>query len=63
MDGNDAGATGQCPVKHTQIMAKINRHPDVGRYLNRPVDDAAVDPHPAKAAGYSTWSCWVFLGS
>ncbi|MFG1921241.1 GNAT family N-acetyltransferase [Cryptosporangium sp. NPDC048952] len=24
-------------------MAAINRHPDVGRYLNRPVDDASVD--------------------
>jgi RimJ/RimL family protein N-acetyltransferase len=23
-------------------MARINRHPEVGRYLNRPVDDAAV---------------------
>ncbi|EXG80062.1 GNAT family N-acetyltransferase [Cryptosporangium arvum] len=24
-------------------MAAINRHPDVGRYLNRPVDEASVD--------------------
>lgn len=25
-----------------QEMARINRHPEVGRYLNRPVDDQAV---------------------
>ena len=24
------------------VMARINRHPEVGRYLNRPADDAAV---------------------
>jgi catalase-peroxidase len=25
MDGNDAGAAGKCPVKHSQVLARVNR--------------------------------------
>jgi len=33
-------------------MARINRHPEVGRYLNRPVDDAAVAAFYALMTGH-----------
>jgi RimJ/RimL family protein N-acetyltransferase len=34
------------------VMAAINRHPEVGRYLNRPVDDAAVAGFYAAIVGH-----------
>jgi RimJ/RimL family protein N-acetyltransferase len=43
-------------------MARINRDPEVGRYLNRPVDDASVDAFHAlmvdhwQTHGYGPWA-------